>query len=400
MSASTSTANSAPFFKSNPSNPSSTNLPQLAGRRLHLPHLPANAKKFKPNLGCCRTRPLPESAKEDLNPALHEFAPWHPDACHHAHPGGGQSEGSGVIEEGDPEEGAPFGVSTNSKKSFEKYFEASSNASTLASPVTCSFEPTEVVTEFDLTQDAFEDPGAVRLSETEVKKLLEKLKQEKGLMCIEVNQILGEMTLSFRCPAGHVFSTKISNKITCRRCEAIMEKCSQHAKQHNGKLFLNFARKTAHRKVRGVRGICVCKGTHMESQVQRMVKIVISCRVLGRWCEDCGRQRKRERKKRRRQEEQRRYYEKFAQEQNELLETARLHMLQQTSSNPFLTQIDQLAKQMASSYLYSRSEESLKASFEDATLVYKVLATPQEFLVQTHVPVSYTHLTLPTNREV
>lgn len=253
MSASTSTANSAPFFKSNPSNPSSTSLPQFAGRRLHLPHQPPNPKKFKPNLGCCRTRTLAESAKEDQSAAQHDFAPWHPNACHHAHPGGGQCEGVGVVEEGDPEEGAPFGVSTNSKKSFEKYIEASSNASTFASPATSSFEPTEVVTEFDLAQDAFEDLGAVRLSEIEAKKLLEKLKQEKGLVCTEVSQVLGETVLSFKCPAGHTFSTKVSNEIACPRCEAIIEKCSQYAKQHNGKVFLNFARKTAHRKVRGIR---------------------------------------------------------------------------------------------------------------------------------------------------
>lgn len=101
------------------------------------------------------------------------------------------------------------------------------------------------------------------------------------------------------------------------------------------------------------------------------------------WCDDCRKQKKLERRRKRRQEEQRRYYEKFAKEQNELLENARLQMLQQTSSNPFLVQIEDIAKQMATNYLYSHSSEDLKVSLEVVTLIYKVLATPKELLLQT-----------------
>jgi thiol-disulfide isomerase/thioredoxin len=112
------------------------------------------------------------------------------------------------------------------------------------------------------------------------------------------------------------------------------------------------------------------------------------CKVLDKfssfasWCEDCRKQKKLERKRRRRQEEQKRYYERFAQEQNELLENARLQMLQQISCNPFLVQIDNLAKQMATNYLCSHTNDGVKVSFEVATLIYKILVTPTEFLSQ------------------
>lgn len=87
--------------------------------------------------------------------------------------------------------------------------------------------------------------------------------------------------------------------------------------------------------------------------------------------------------KRKRQEEQKRTREKFAQEQNEMLEKARLEMLQQTSFNPILYQINNLANQMAMSYLYCHSQDGSKVSFEDAVLIYKILATPQELLIKT-----------------
>jgi hypothetical protein len=100
------------------------------------------------------------------------------------------------------------------------------------------------------------------------------------------------------------------------------------------------------------------------------------------WCSHCAKQKKTE-TKRKRQEEQRKNREKFAQEQNEMLEKARLEMLQQTSFNPFLYQINALANQMAINYLYCPSTEDTKVSFQDAVLIYKILATPKEILLET-----------------
>jgi len=57
-------------------------------------------------------------------------------------------------------------------------------------------------------------------------------------------------------------------------------------------------------------------------------------------------------------------------------------MLQQVSCNPLLSQIENLAKEMAMNYFYSHSNEGIKVSLEDLTFLYRVLATPQEFLVQ------------------
>lgn len=104
--------------------------------------------------------------------------------------------------------------------------------------------------------------------------------------------------------------------------------------------------------------------------------------MFGGWCGECGRQRKLERKKRRKQEEQRKYCERFAQEQNELLENARLQMFQQTSCDPLLVQTEELAKQMATNYLYSHSSKGLKVSFDDLTFIYRILATPQDLLIR------------------
>ena len=87
--------------------------------------------------------------------------------------------------------------------------------------------------------------------------------------------------------------------------------------------------------------------------------------------------------KRKRQEEQKRNREKFAKEQNEILERARLEMLQETSFNPVLYQIHSFAAQMATNYLYCHSNDDNKVSFEDLILIYKIIATPDQILLQT-----------------
>lgn len=75
-----------------------------------------------------------------------------------------------------------------------------------------------------------------------------------------------------------------------------------------------------------------------------------------------------------------------------MLEKARLEMLQQTSFNPLLYQINALANQMAMNYLYCHPTEGSKVSFQDAVLVYKILATPNELLLQTMKGVGDTEL--------
>jgi len=121
----------------------------------------------------------------------------------------------------------------------------------------------------------------------------------------------------------------------------------------------------------------------MEGEVQQLVTFTFNLfSLFTTWCSHCARQKQTE-AKRKRQEEQRKNREKFAQEQNELLEKARLEMLQQTSFNPLLYQINALANQMAMKYLYCPSTEGTKVSFQDAVLIYKILATPKELLLET-----------------
>jgi len=225
----TATNNSAPIFKSNPLNPSSINSPRLSGARPHLDHGVRTAKRFKPNLGGCRIRPFPEDGKEEFvrGEVVHGHCKEFVD--------GGRSEG--VLEEGDPEEGAPVRVSFN-KTFINQSLEASSNASTLASPVTSSFEPPEVISELDLAQDTLE--GAT-LTEVELRKLLEKLKQEKGFTCIDYSQ---SPILTFKCSGEHTFFANCLEEITCSKCEIIIAKCSQYAKLRNGNLFIKFFRET------------------------------------------------------------------------------------------------------------------------------------------------------------
>lgn len=365
--------------RSNPLNPSSTtNLPRISGPRpyqhqhQHPPTEQGNAKRFKPNVESCRAREFPESVKEYIagEGCCPQAAP-----CHCVFAEGGQPEGIGVVEEGDPEEGAPVRVSTNKQFLNQKFVEASSNASTLTSPMASSIESSETITEFDLAQDACEPTKP-----SDLKKLLKTLEHQKGLICTAINQSSTDSLLTFKCPGEHTFTISSSEKIVCSKCELLLSKCRQYAKQNNGNLIINALGKLVTKKYEGYIEFECEKG-----HVWRGKGRYALCRrsLFSGWCEECARRRKLERKKRRKQEEQRRYYEKFGQEQNELLENARLQMLQQTSCNPLLNQIDELARQMSTNYLYCSSNESLKVSSEDITFLYKILATPQELLIQT-----------------
>lgn len=216
---------------SNPINPSSTNLPRFAGPRPHLNSPPEAAKKFRPNLGGGRTRAHAESAKEDRaefahSPATAETArPGQREQGHAAPP-----EGVGVVEEGDPEEGAPERVSTYPEKLFNgKLLEANYSASTLSSPVASSTELSESIPELDLAQETCEEISAQQ-NPRPLKNLLHKLAREKGFVCTSVNC----STLTFRCSGNHTFSASGSETAVCRQCEVIKTKCSQHAKLHNG----------------------------------------------------------------------------------------------------------------------------------------------------------------------
>lgn len=84
--------------------------------------------------------------------------------------------------------------------------------------------------------------------------------------------------------------------------------------------------------------------------------------------------------KRKRLEEQKRNREKFAQEQNEMLEKARLVMLQQTPFNPIFCSIERLANQMALGFMYS---QETKISYEDLVLIYKILVSSKDLLIDT-----------------
>lgn len=255
--------NSASLSNSNPSNPSSINLPKLAGPRPNPFHEQAAAKRFKPNLGGCRTRPFPENVKDEVKAVGVEFVRWRhkeqviqPDINYQDHQEDCQPEGNGAIEEGDPEEGAPVRVSKNTKKLFnEKSSDASSNASTLASPVTTLFEYPENITELDLGQDTFESTVPA-LTESDIKKLLEKLEQEKGFICINISQSSVDPFLTFKCPAGHTFSSDHLGEITCPRCEVIIAKCFQYAKAHNGNVFVNSLGKLIIEKGEYVEFVC------------------------------------------------------------------------------------------------------------------------------------------------
>jgi hypothetical protein len=227
MHANTATNNSAPIFKSTPLNPSSINSLRLSGIRVQLDHGVTTTKKFKPNLGGCRVRAFPEGRKEEFvrSEAVHGHCEEFVD--------GGQPEE--VIEEGDPEEGAPVRVSYN-KAFINQYFEASSNASTLASPVTSLFEPPEAISELYLAQDTLE---ATVLTEVELKRIIEKLKQRKGFECIDISQ---SPILTFECSGGHTFTANCLEEVTCHNCEVIKAKCSQYAKHHNGNSVIDLFR--------------------------------------------------------------------------------------------------------------------------------------------------------------
>lgn len=120
--------------------------------------------------------------------------------------------------------------------------------------------------------------------------------------------------------------------------------------------------------------------SHMEDKVQRIVRASTNSSLFSTWCSHCTKQRKAE-AKRKRLEDQRKSRERFAQEQNELLEKARLEMLQQTLSISSSSHIDSLANQMATNYFYSQANADAKVSLDDAVLIYKVLQTPKELLV-------------------
>ena len=234
MSTSINVNNSAILSKFNPINPSSINLQNPSHSKPH-PDPPQPApKRFKPNVGGCRTRVFPENVKENISGA--DFVACCPQAVpdQNEHAEGGQSEGTGVIEEGDPEEGAPVRVSK--QRSFnKKYFEAYFNASTLTSPMVNSLEFSETITEFDLTQEVYEKNARP----SDLKKLLETLKIEEGFTFVATNQTTTDLLLTFKCPGNHTFSICSSEKIRCPLCEYIMTKCSQYAKQHNGNTLIN-----------------------------------------------------------------------------------------------------------------------------------------------------------------
>lgn len=102
--------------------------------------------------------------------------------------------------------------------------------------------------------------------------------------------------------------------------------------------------------------------------------------LFSTWCSHCAKQRKVE-AKRRRQEEQKKNRERFAQEQNELLEKARLEMLQQTSLNSPFAHIQRLANQAALNFFHSQANADSKVSLEDSVLIYTILQTPKELLI-------------------
>jgi hypothetical protein len=105
-----------------------------------------------------------------------------------------------------------------------------SPASSLTSPSTASVQSCEHVTELDL------DSSGSPLEEemTDCKEYLTSLREKKGIVCMDP-LFEGEF-LTFKCPRDHTFSTKRTEEIVCPKCQVIMEKCSEYAIIHKGKI--------------------------------------------------------------------------------------------------------------------------------------------------------------------
>lgn len=244
----------------NPINPSSVQLPRLAGRRQKLENLGHEheiSKRFKPNLEGSRTRPSSENVKEDIQSSTgthnHDSLysePLRTSTSQNLQSGDtefGQPEGgeSGAIE-GDSEEGGYLqGPKENHTKS--KLLETESIGSTVASPASIAVESNEMIAELDLAQDAFDEASSrpldfqcpASLTEAELKKFLEKLSQEKSLICTSIKRSFKNLCITFKCTAGHSFTIRSFEEIVCPKCEVILAKCSEYAQQHHGNYLFN-----------------------------------------------------------------------------------------------------------------------------------------------------------------
>lgn len=384
-------------------------LPRLLGSRVSLAPGTGNLRRFKPNLNSSRTRPSLDAVKEDVKTSIEASKNRWINPCFNQDLNSntavkesmeiGQAEGSGLgtVEEPDSDDNISLRGS-NYKSSHSKLSKTSH--SVVTSPETVSVESCEMPTELDLAQDAsyeifsmpLDDNNPAALTKDKWEKLLERLRQEKGFVCTAVSHSTENTYFTFSCQANHSFTARISEELSCPKCESILDKCREHATLHNGNIHLSSYRKTPKRELFRIYAIRMQKQTHMESKVQQLVNFLYNVSSLfSTWCSHCGKLKKSESKKKR-QEEQRKNREKFAKEQNEMLEKARLEMLQQTSFNPLLYQINALANQMAMNYLYCHSTDGSKVSFQDAVLVYKIIATPKELLLETMKGIEETEL--------
>lgn len=338
---------------------SAPHLPRVLGLRVNLSHGTGNLKRFKPNLDSSRTRPSLDAVKEDIktsievsktrwtNPCFNESLNSNTVVKESMETGQAEGSGLGTVEEADSDDNIPLWGS-NYKSSHSKLTKTSHSAVT--SPETVSAESCEIPTELDLAQDAsyeifstpLDDNNPAALTKDKWEKLLERLRQEKGFVCTAISHSTENTYFTFTCQADHSFTARISEELSCPKCESILEKCREYAKSHNGNIHLASYRETSKRKVFRIHAVRMQKPTRMESKVQQLVNHSYNpSSLFSTWCSHCGRLKKSESKKKR-QEEQRKNREKFAKEQNEMLEKARLEMLQQTSFNPLLYQINEL----------------------------------------------------------
>jgi len=247
--------NTATHFNNHSIKRSTPLLPRMLGSRVHLCYATGSSKRFKPNLDSSRTRPSLDSVKEDIKTSIEASKKSWTSSClnqdmslHNVVKEStetGQAEGSGIgtIEDPDSDDSYPL-RGLNKKSSQIKLSKLNPSPSATTSPETVSAESCEVPTELDLAQDSSYEVFSIPLNNQDSavlikdqwENILERLRQEKGLVCTAIRHSSESTYLTFTCEANHSFTVRSSEEFSCPKCELMMIKCLEYARANNGNI--------------------------------------------------------------------------------------------------------------------------------------------------------------------